>query len=114
MTGAVPDGDLAVLYRAAAICAIPSLYEGFGLPVVEAMASGVPVMSSNASCLPEIAGGAALYFDPELAEEMSECMERLLSDSALRERLVAHGLDRVRRFSWAACARTTLAALKGL
>jgi glycosyltransferase involved in cell wall biosynthesis len=114
VTGAVPDRDLAVLYGVATACAMPSLYEGFGLPLVEAMASGVPVMSSNASCLPEIAGDAALYFDPESVEEMSECMERLLSDSALRDALVARGLERTRRFSWEGCARKTLAALKSL
>lgn len=114
VTGAVPDHDLAVLYRAAAALAMPSLYEGFGLPLVEAMASGIPVMSSNASCLPEIAGDAALYFHPESVEEMAEAMERLLSDSSLRETLVKSGLERARRFSWEACARTTLAALKSL
>jgi len=113
-TGAVPDADLAVLYRAAAACAMPSLYEGFGLPLVEAMASGVPVMSSNASCLPEIAGDAALFFDPESVEEMTECMGRLLGDSTVREALVARGLARARQFSWEACARTTLAALNCL
>jgi glycosyltransferase involved in cell wall biosynthesis len=114
VTGAVPDADLTVLYRAAAACAMPSLYEGFGLPLIEAMASGVPVMSSSASCLPEIAGDAALYFDPESIEEMSEIMERVLSCSALRDTLVARGLKRIERFSWAACARTTLGALKSL
>jgi glycosyltransferase involved in cell wall biosynthesis len=114
VTGPVPDGDLSVLYRAAAACAMPSLYEGFGLPLLEAMASATPVMSSNASCLPEIAGDAALYFNPESVEEMSHTMERLLSDAGLRKTIVDRGLGRVRQFSWAACARTTLAALKSL
>lgn len=112
--GAVPDRDLAALYQGALCCAMPSLYEGFGLPVLEAMASGCPVMSSNRSCLPEIAGDGALYFDPESVEEMSAAMERLLTDSALREQMVERGLARARRFSWEACARTTLAALKNL
>jgi glycosyltransferase involved in cell wall biosynthesis len=114
VASAVPDRDLAVLYRAAVACAMPSLYEGFGLPLLEAMGSSLPVMSSNASCLPEIGGDAPLYFHPESVEEMSDVMERLLADAALREALVARGLARARQFSWEACARTTLAALKSL
>ncbi len=113
-TGAVPDADLAALYRSAAGVAIPSLYEGFGLPVVEAMASGVPVMCSDRSCLPEIAGDAAVYFDPESVEQISTVMEKLMCDSALREQLVARGLARAKQFTWEGCARMTLDALKGL
>lgn len=113
-TGVVPNSDLSVLYRAAVGFAMPSLYEGFGLPILEAMASGVPVMSSNRSSLPEIAGNAALYFDPESVQEMSMAMERLLTDGALREQLVARGRERVKQFSWEACAKATLAALRSL
>ena len=113
-TGAVPDPDLAALYRGASCYAMPSLYEGFGLPVLEAMASGCPVMSSNRSCLPEIAADAALYFDPESVEEISLAMERLLSDSALRECLSERGLERAKQFSWENCARRTLRALNNL
>jgi len=113
-TGAVPDQDLAVLYQEASCCAMPSLYEGFGLPVLEAMASGCPVVSSNRSSLPEITGEAALYFNPESVEEMSTVLEILLTDSAVRENLVTRGLERARQFSWEKCARTTLAALEAL
>jgi alpha-1,3-rhamnosyl/mannosyltransferase len=113
-TGVVPNSDLSVLYRAAVGFAMPSLYEGFGLPILEAMASGVPVMSSSRSSLPEIAGNAALYFDPESVQEMSMAMERLLTDGALREQLVARGRERVKQFSWEACAKATLAALRSL
>jgi glycosyltransferase involved in cell wall biosynthesis len=113
-TGLVANSDLSLLYRGAVGFAMPSLYEGFGLPILEAMASGVPVMSSNRSSLPEIAGNAAIYFGPESVEEMSLAMERLLTDGALREELVARGRERVKEFSWEACARATLAALRSL
>jgi glycosyltransferase involved in cell wall biosynthesis len=113
-TGVVPSSDLSVLYRGALSFAMPSLYEGFGVPPLEAMASGVPVMSSNRSSLPEIAGNAALYFDPDSVEEMSMAMERLITDQALRQQLVALGRERVKQFSWEACARATLAALRSL
>jgi glycosyltransferase involved in cell wall biosynthesis len=113
-TGAVSDRDLALLYEGAVCCAMPSLYEGFGLPVLEAMASGVPVMSSDRSSLPEIGGDAALYFNPESVEEMSAALERLLTDSALRQQLRGRGLERAQRFSWKECAQTTLAALEEL
>ena len=114
LTGPVPDSDLPALYRSAACFAMPSLYEGFGLPVLEAMACGTPVMISNSSSLPEVGGDAALYFDPESVDEMAAAMERLLTDSSLREQMVKKGLERARQFSWEACARTTLAALKSL
>jgi len=114
LTGAVPDHELAALYRLAAGFAMPSLYEGFGLPALEAMACGTPLISSNRSSLPEVAGEAALYFDPESIEEMSAAMERVLTDSTLRDELVQKGLERAKQFSWEACARATLTALKGL
>ena len=114
LTGSVPDSDLVVLYQEAACCAMPSLYEGFGLPVLEAMASASPVICSNRSSLPEIAGDAALYFDPESEEEMAAALEKLLDDSALRRQLVDRGMERAKRFSWESCARTTLAALESL
>jgi alpha-1,3-rhamnosyl/mannosyltransferase len=114
MTGPVPDQDLAVLYRAAACFVIPSTYEGFGLPILEAMASGAPVLSSNRSSLPEVGGDAALYFNPDSTEEMAMLMERVLGDSALREQLISRGLGRARQFSWEKCARETLAALQTL
>jgi glycosyltransferase involved in cell wall biosynthesis len=114
VTGMVPTRDLSVLYRGAVGLAMPSLYEGFGLPILEAMASGIPVMSSNRSSLPEIAGDAALYFDPESEEEIATTMEKLLDDLALRRQLVQGGIERAKRFSWESCARATLAAFKSL
>ena len=114
VTGPVPDRELPMLYRAAACFATPSLYEGFGLPVLEAMACGTPVMISGSSSLPEVGGDAAIYFDPESVDEMSQVMERLLTDSGLREEMTTKGLERAPQFSWERCARVTLAALKNL
>jgi glycosyltransferase involved in cell wall biosynthesis len=114
LTGPVSDDDLTMLYQGASGFAMPSLYEGFGLPPLEAMACGVPVMSSDRSSLPEVVGDAALYFNPESVEEIAAAMERLCGDSALREQLVKRGLERVKQFSWEECARATLAALESL
>jgi glycosyltransferase involved in cell wall biosynthesis len=96
------------LWALAEAFVFPSLYEGFGLPVLEAMARGVPVACSNASSLPEIAGEAALLFDPRDKSAMAEALRRLLDDPALRERLRTRGLARVTEFTWERTARLTL------
>jgi glycosyltransferase involved in cell wall biosynthesis len=96
------------LWRVAEVFVFPSLYEGFGLPVLEAMARGVPVACSNASSLPEVAGDAALTFDPRDEGAIAAAIERLLSDSVEVERLRARGLERVRQFTWERTARLTL------
>ncbi len=114
LTGSVPDNELAILYKSSIGFVMPSLYEGFGLPPLEAMACGVPVISSDRSCLPEICGHASVYFNPESEEEIADAMERLLTDSALRANLIERGLARARLFSWEDCARKTLSALKAL
>jgi glycosyltransferase involved in cell wall biosynthesis len=108
--GWVEQAELESLYAAAACLVFPSLYEGFGLPVLEAMARGVPVATSNRSSLPEVAGDAALLFDPEDVGAMTSAIERLLSDAAERERLIALGYEQAKRFTWEACARGTLAS----
>jgi glycosyltransferase involved in cell wall biosynthesis len=106
----LPAQDLEGLYLMADAFVFPSLYEGFGLPVLEAMARGVPVAASRRSSLPEVAGAAALLFDPEDVVEMRTAIERLLGDLAERERLRAAGFERVRGFSWERTAELTLAS----
>jgi len=98
--GFVPSRTLAILYRLAAVFVFPSLYEGFGLPPLEAMASGTPVITSNVSSLPEVVGDAAVLIDPLQPEAIADALGRVLSDSALRDELRTRGFERARHFSW--------------
>jgi glycosyltransferase involved in cell wall biosynthesis len=98
--GFVPDRTLAVLYRLASVFVFPSLYEGFGLPPLEAMASGTPVVTSNVSSLPEVADDAAILIDPYDPAAIANGIRQVLTNPALRAQLVARGLARVREFSW--------------
>jgi glycosyltransferase involved in cell wall biosynthesis len=98
--GFQPDDTLAILYRLAAVFVFPSLYEGFGLPPLEAMACGTPVVTSNVSSLPEVTGDAAVLVDPYDVESIAGGMHRVLSTPALRQELRAKGLARAREFSW--------------
>lgn len=101
----VPDADLPLLYQAADVLAMPSIYEGFGIPVVEAMASGTPVVCSNGGSLAEIAGDAALIVAPEDVEGLRDALVRAVAEPTLRTELIARGLARVRGFTWEAAAR---------
>ncbi|MGD1992853.1 MAG: glycosyltransferase family 1 protein, partial [Anaerolineae bacterium] len=112
--GFVPDADLPALYRGAALFAFPSFYEGFGLPVLEAMACGVPVVCSNVSSLPEIAGQAALLVDPHDEVALAEAVYRGLTDEDLRKELVTQGLERADGFTWERAARQLLGVLDAL
>jgi len=98
--GFVPDRTLAVLYRMASVFAFPSLYEGFGLPPLEAMACGAPVVTSRLSSLPEVVGDAAVLVDPYSVEDIARGLARVLSDTELRAELVARGRIRAQAFSW--------------
>jgi len=98
--GFVADDTLAALYRLATVFVFPSLYEGFGLPPLEAMASGTPVVTSNRSSLPEVVGDAAVLVDPYSASSIADGIQQVLSDASLRQTLSARGLARVRDFSW--------------
>jgi glycosyltransferase involved in cell wall biosynthesis len=111
-TGWLPDAQLDGLYRAATCFVFPSLAEGFGLPVLDALARGTPVATSNATSLPEVAGDAALYFDPEDTGGIAAAIERLLADEALRERLREAGLRQAAKFSWAQTAAATVASYR--
>jgi glycosyltransferase involved in cell wall biosynthesis len=110
--GYVPEEQLPALYSGADAFALPSLWEGFGLPVLEAMACGVPVLTSNCSSLAEIAADAALLVDPHDEAALAEGLLRLLSDSSLRERLSAAGKARAAQFSWQKTAQQTLAVYR--
>jgi glycosyltransferase involved in cell wall biosynthesis len=106
--GFVPDDDLPLLYSGAAAFVFPSLYEGFGLPVLEAMACGVPVVASNTSSIPEVAQDAALLVRPECPEEYAEAIRRVWSDAELRSTLILRGLQRAQRFQWTTTAAKIL------
>ncbi|NQU77846.1 glycosyltransferase family 4 protein [Candidatus Falkowbacteria bacterium] len=106
-TGDVSNGDLAALYRNALIYVFPSLYEGFGLPGLEAMSYGVPVIAARASCLPEIYGEAALYFEPKSGSDLAGKIGQILESSDLRENLAARGYDQIKKYSWESCAVQT-------
>lgn len=112
--GYVEGGDLAALYSLASVFAYPSLWEGFGLPVLEAMACGTPVLTSDVSSLPEVAGDAAVLVPPTDAEAIADGLLRLLEDTALRADLVERGRRQAASFSWERCARETLAVYNSL
>jgi glycosyltransferase involved in cell wall biosynthesis len=105
--------ELEGIWAVAQAFVYPSLYEGFGLPVLEAMARGVPVACSNASSLPEVAGDAALLFDPHDESAIADSLQRLLSDPALCRDLRERGTARVERFTWERTARLTLESYAG-
>jgi glycosyltransferase involved in cell wall biosynthesis len=107
-TGYVPQVDLPALYSGAGVFLFPSLHEGFGLPVLEAMACGAPVVTSNASALPEVAGDAAILVDPHDARAIAEAVERIGADPAQKAGLREAGLRRAAGFTWDACAKATL------
>ncbi len=112
LPGFVPDEDLPAMYSGATLFVLPSLYEGFGLPVLEAMACGAPVVTSNVGPLPEVGGDAALYVDPVSVDALSDVLVRCLKDSSLREEMRQKGLEQAARFSWERTAEQTAAVYR--
>jgi glycosyltransferase involved in cell wall biosynthesis len=110
--GYVTDSELKSLYKNAGCFVFPSLYEGFGLPPVEAMSVGCPVIVSNTASLPEVCGDAALYIDPYSPEDIAEKIKLLLSDDNLREELRRKGLERAKLFSWEKCAKEMIKVIE--
>lgn len=110
--GFVTINELALLYRKAVVFAYPSLYEGFGIPILEAFSSGCPVIASNVTSVPEVGGDAVLYFNPLNEDEMANTLLRVLNDSALRGTLKKLGYARAKQFSWTETARKTLAVYR--
>jgi glycosyltransferase involved in cell wall biosynthesis len=107
--GYIPNGDLPTWYNAADVFVFPSRYEGFGLPVLEAMACGTPTVTSTASSLPEVAGDAALAVAPDDVDALTEALYRALTDMALREELRVKAVARAAKFTWEETARRTVA-----
>jgi glycosyltransferase involved in cell wall biosynthesis len=112
ITGALRDRDLSLLLSGASLEVIPSLYEGFCLPMVEAMACGIPTIVAHGSCLPEISGGVLRYFDPYSVEEMTASMEAVLLSADLQAELAGRGRECAQKFSWDLCAEETLGILE--
>jgi glycosyltransferase involved in cell wall biosynthesis len=113
-TGYIPDAGLPALYNGADLFVFPSLYEGFGLPVLESMACGTPVVTSNTSSLPEITGDAAFLVDPYSVEDIAGSMQRVLSNKDLAQDLRSRGLERAKLFTWERTASQTIAVYEQL
>ncbi|HEV8660313.1 MAG TPA: glycosyltransferase family 1 protein [Thermoanaerobaculia bacterium] len=110
----LPPAQLATAYGHADVFIFPSIYEGFGFPLLEAMTHGVPVIAARSSSLPEIGGDAALYFDPRNARELAELLRRVLRDDTLRNDLIARGRERAAQFRWDRTAEETMRVIRGV
>ena len=113
-TGQVSEETLASWYKGAIVTAFPSLYEGFGLPLIESMACGTPVIASNTTCLPEIGGDAGYYVDPLSVDSIAEGLKHVVGDESLRKEMREKGLSRAKLFTWDRTASLVSDALKGM
>ncbi len=114
MTGWVPEADMPYIYNEASLFVFPSLYEGFGIPLLQAMACGVPVAASNIASISEVIKNSALFFNPEDKDDMAEKMAQILLNKQLADELISSGFARVKNFSLAKCAQETLAVLENM
>jgi len=113
MPGKLPFSDVIGLYQNAGTFAYPSLYEGFGLPVLEGFSAGVPVVCARNSSLPEVGGDAAVYFDPQSADELAYAIRRTLIEEVFRKECIDKGHEQLKKFSWDKCAKETLEVIRG-
>jgi glycosyltransferase involved in cell wall biosynthesis len=111
LAGMVSESDLPLLIKGADLAVVPSLYEGFSLPMVESMACGTPTIVSRTSCLPEISSNVLKYFDPLSIDDMATCMQSALTDAQMRQRLREKGIEQASKFTWERCAQETLDVL---
>jgi len=114
LLGHIPQAEMPLLYRMATALVFPSLFEGFGIPLVEAMSTGLPIVCADRTAVPEIAGPAGLYFDPQDPDDMARKIATVLRDRELRKKLVAAGYDQVRKFGWDAVTQATLSAYEAV
>jgi len=111
-TGYVPEEDLPALYSGASLFLFPSFYEGFGIPILEAMACGVPVITSNVSSMPEVAGDAAILVNPKSPEEIKEAIIKILGDEDLKKEMIQKGFKQIKKFSWEESAKKLVKAFE--
>ena len=112
LAGYIADSELSILYQNASVFVLPSLYEGFGIPILEAMNYGCPVIAANTSSLPEIGGDACFYFDPSDTIDLKNKIVKILEDKKFRDELIKKGKERIKEFSWEKCAEETFSLLK--
>ncbi len=111
-TGFIPEKEMPIVISAASLFVFPSLYEGFGIPLLEAMACGTPILASNVSSIPEVVGGAALLFDPYNLNEMANAIDKAINDKDLRQKLVQRGFEQIKKYSWENTAKEILGVFK--
>jgi glycosyltransferase involved in cell wall biosynthesis len=112
--GFIPEKEMPMVINAASLFVFPSLYEGFGIPLLEAMACGTPILASNVSSIPEVVGGAALLFDPYNINEMASVIDRAITDKDLRQKLVQRGFERIKKYSWENTAKEIIGVFEEL